>query len=118
MQAVQTLSRLNRMIPGKDNPFVLDFVNDPEDIYKAFKPYYDATSLQEASDPAQLERLKTELDLMQVYYWSEVEAFAHIFYRSPEQQKPSDHAQMQKQLEPAVDRFNANGGFRLASLSP
>ena len=43
VQAVQTLSRLNRMIPGKDAPFVLDFVNDAEDIYRAFKPYYDTT---------------------------------------------------------------------------
>ncbi|MEM7519299.1 MAG: type I restriction endonuclease subunit R, partial [Planctomycetota bacterium] len=37
VQAVQTLSRLNRMIPGKEEPFVLDFVNDSEDIYRAFK---------------------------------------------------------------------------------
>ncbi len=107
VQAVQTLSRLNRMIPGKDNPFVLDFVNDPEDIYKAFKPYYDATSLQESSDPAKLEQLKHELDEAQVYHWAEVEAFAQVFYRAPEQQKPADHAQMQKQLQPAVDRFKA-----------
>jgi len=56
VQAVQTLSRINRQIPGKENPFVLDFVNKPEDIYAAFKPYYDATSLQEESDPTKLER--------------------------------------------------------------
>src|SRR5207244_860762 len=55
VQAVQTLSRLNRKIPGKENPFILDFVNEAENIYKAFKPYYDATSLQEGSDPQQLE---------------------------------------------------------------
>ena len=41
VQAVQTLSRLNRMTSGKEDPFVLDFVNEVEDIYKAFKPYYD-----------------------------------------------------------------------------
>ena len=104
---VQTLSRLNRMIPGKPDPFVLDFVNSPVDIYLAFKPYYDATSLQEVTDPASLERLKHELDQMQVYFWSEVEAFARIFYRPPEKQNPSDHAQMQKHLQPAVDRFKA-----------
>ena len=44
VQAVQTLSRLNRMVPGKETPFVLDFVNEADDIYRAFKPYYDATS--------------------------------------------------------------------------
>jgi type I restriction enzyme, R subunit len=107
VQAVQTLSRLNRMIPGKDAPFVLDFINNTEDIYRAFKPYYDTTSLQEASDPAQLETLKHELDQTQLYYWSEVEAFAQVFYKPPERQSPADHAQMQRHLQPAVDRFKA-----------
>lgn len=107
VQAVQTLSRLNRMMPGKEAPFVLDFVNDAENIYGAFKPYYDATSLQENSDPTQLEQLKHELDAFQVYYWNEVEAFARIFYRIPEKQNPSDHAHLQRHLQPAVDRFKA-----------
>ena len=94
VQAVQTLSRLNRKIPGKDEPFVLDFVNQPEDIYRAFKPYYDTTSCQEASDPSKLETLKHELDQTQVYFWSEVEAFAQIFYarRTPECRRPCPHA--------------------------
>lgn len=107
VQAVQTLSRLNRMIPGKDAPFILDFVNDTETIYRAFKPYYDKTGLQAASDPSKLEALKHDLDHTQVYYWSEVEAFAHIFYKPPERQNPADHAQMQRHLQPAVDRYNA-----------
>jgi type I restriction enzyme, R subunit len=107
VQAVQTLSRLNRKIPGKDEPFVLDFVNPPEDVYRAFKPYYDATSLQEESNPSKLETLKHELDQAQVYHWSEVEAFARIFYRSPDRQNACDHAHMQRHLQPAVDRFKA-----------
>jgi type I restriction enzyme R subunit len=107
VQAVQTLSRLNRKIPGKDEPFVLDFVNPPDDIYRAFKPYYDATSLQETSDITKLEALKHELNQAQVYHWSEVEAFAKVFYKSPANQKASDHAAMQQQLQPAVDRFKA-----------
>ncbi len=107
VQAVQALSRLNRMLPGKETPFVLDFVNKAEDIYKAFKPYYDATSLQEDSDPSQLNRLKHELDLTQVYHWSEVEAFARIFYRPPAKQTPADHAHMHAHVQPAVDRFKA-----------
>ena len=107
VQAVQTLSRLNRKIPGKESPFVLDFVNEVEDIYKAFKPYYDATSLQEGSDPQQLEKLKHELDAAQVYFWSEVEAFARIFYKPVSRQNAQDHAGMQLHLQPAVDRFKA-----------
>lgn len=107
VQAVQTLSRLNRMIPGKETPFVLDFVNEAEDIYRAFKPYYDATSLQENSDPQKLEKLKYELDGAQVYFWSEVDAFAHILYKPVSLQTPKDHAEMNLHLQPAVDRFKA-----------
>jgi type I restriction enzyme, R subunit len=107
VQAVQTLSRLNRMIPGKDAPFVLDFVNDAVNIYRAFKPYYDKTGIQEASDPLMLEALKHELDQAQVYHWSEVEAFARIFYKPLEQQSAADHAHMQRHLQPAVDRFTS-----------
>jgi len=107
VQAVQTLSRLNRMIPGKDTPFVLDFVNDAENIFRAFKPYYDKTQLAAASDPTKLEMLKHALDHMQVYHWSEVEAFAQIFYKPVPRQTPADHAHMQRYLQPAVDRFQA-----------
>lgn len=107
VQAVQTLSRLNRMIPGKDAPFVLDFVNDAENIFRAFKPYYDRTELREASDPAQLEGLKHELDQAQVYHWGEVQTFAQVFYKPVERQAAADHAQMQRYLQPAVDRFKA-----------
>ena len=107
VQAVQTLSRLNRKIPGKDAPFVLDFVNEADTILLAFKPYYDATSLQETSDPTALETLKHELDLTQIYHWSEVEAFARIFYKPLAKQTPSDHAHMERHLQPAVDRFKA-----------
>ena len=105
VQAVQTLSRLNRKIPGKESPFVLDFVNEAEDIYRAFKPYYDATSLQDNSDPHRLEEVKHELDAVQVYFWSEVEAFARVFYQPVARQTVQDHARMQLHLQPAVDRF-------------
>jgi type I restriction enzyme, R subunit len=105
VQAVQTLSRLNRMVPGKDAPFVLDFVNEAEDIQRAFKPYYDATALEESSDPSKLELLKHELDQYQVYHWTDVQAFARVFYKPPERQSPADHAEMQRWVQPAVDRF-------------
>jgi type I restriction enzyme R subunit len=91
---VQTLSRLNRMIPGKDVPFVLDFVNEAENIFRAFKPYYDKTELAGASEPAHLEALKHELDQAQVYHWSEVKAFAQVFYKPAERQGPANHAHM------------------------
>ena len=106
VQAVQTLSRLNRIAPGKAPPFVLDFVNDPENIRDAFAPYYDRTELLETSDPYRLEELKHELDSTQVYHHAEVEAFAQVFYLPPAKQRPGDHARMEAQLQPARDRFS------------
>src|SRR5258708_2520115 len=107
VQAVQTLSRLNRTIPAKHAPFFLYFVYDSEDIFRAFKPYYDKTGLQQASDPSSLERLKHELGQEQIYHHNEIEAFAQIFYKPKEKQSPADHAQMHKHLQPAVERVNA-----------
>jgi type I restriction enzyme R subunit len=49
--AVQTLSRLNRVIPGKENTYVIDFVNDPAEILAAFQTYYEDAVLQTESDP-------------------------------------------------------------------
>lgn len=105
VQAVQTLSRLNRTHPGKEAPFVLDFVNDPDEIYRGFKPYYDTTDLQQKTDPAHLETLKFELDEMQVYHWPEVEAFATVFYKPQNRHRIKDHARLEKQIQPAVERF-------------
>ena len=107
VQAVQTLSRLNRNAPGKKHPFVLDFVNKSEDIYDSFKPYYDTTVLQDSSDPGQLEVLKHELDNYQIYHWSEVEAFSKIYYKPIEKQNSSDHARLEKHVAPAVDRYKS-----------
>ena len=63
--------------------------------------------MQEGSDPQQLEKLKHELDAAQVYFWSEVEAFARVFYKPVARQSAQDHAGMQLHLQPAVDRFKA-----------
>ncbi|MYA01855.1 MAG: type I restriction endonuclease subunit R [Chloroflexi bacterium] len=105
VQAVQTLARLNRTAAGKQPPFVLDFVNDPEGIRSAFKPFFDQTQLLEESDPYRLEELKHELDQMQVYHWSEVEAFAQVFFGAGPGGVKSVHAQLVSLLQPTVERF-------------
>lgn len=105
VQAVQTLSRLNRCFPGKEDPFVLDFVNKPEDIYTAFKPFYDKTELEKLTDPMHLESLKTELDKFRVYSASELDGFASIFYKPKEKQKPSDHAKMESFVLAAKEKY-------------
>lgn len=107
VQAVQTLSRLNRCYPGKELPFVLDFVNKPEDIFTAFKPYFDATEIESETDPYLLETLKHELDEMQVYYDDEVNSFAEVFYKPLDKQEPVDHAEMERFVQPAKDRYKS-----------
>lgn len=107
VQAVQTLSRLNRVAPGKAPPFVLDFVNHPDDIRKAFVPYYDQTQLGGVSDPYQLNKLKYELDETRIYRQNEVDAFSKVYYLPPERRTPNDHSLITASLQPAVDRFNS-----------
>jgi type I restriction enzyme, R subunit len=76
VNAVQTLSRLNRSHPQKQETFVLDFANETDDIEKAFKPYFESTILGEATDPNKLYNLKDALDAFQVYDREQVEAFS------------------------------------------
>ncbi|MBP9758704.1 type I restriction endonuclease subunit R [Candidatus Dojkabacteria bacterium] len=71
--AVQTLSRLNRVMPPKKtDTFVLDFVNIHEDIQKSFEPYYKSTILSEGTDPNKLFDLKDAIKAFQIYTDEEV----------------------------------------------
>ncbi len=67
IKAVQTLSRLNRAHPKKHDAFVLDFLNDSDDIQRSFDPYYRTTILSRETDPNKLHDLKADLDAYQVY---------------------------------------------------
>jgi len=62
IQAVQTLSRLNRCYPGKDTTYVLDFVNDTQEVLDAFKTYYDTAELADVTDPNIVFNLRAKLD--------------------------------------------------------
>lgn len=62
IQAVQTLSRLNRAYPGKDTTYVIDFVNSSEEILTAFRTYYDTAELENVSDPNIIFDLRATLD--------------------------------------------------------
>ena len=78
IQAVQTLSRLNRAYPGKDTTYVVDFVNEPEDILEAFKQYYSVAELTGVSDPTVILDLKNKLDASGFYDQFEVERVAEV----------------------------------------
>lgn len=105
VKAVQTLSRLNRTYPGKDDTFVLDFANDREIILEAFQQYFEETYLTEPEDPNRLYLLKSEMDAVQVYHQSEVDSFSRVFYQPTHTVK--DQGRLNAFLDPAVDRFDA-----------
>jgi type I restriction enzyme R subunit len=77
VNAVQTLSRLNRTTSGKDDTFVLDFANDADEIKKSFDPFYQTTILGEATDPNKLFDLQNALDEFQVYSQEQVKEFSY-----------------------------------------
>ncbi len=80
LQAVQTLSRLNRTMRGKTNPFVLDFVNDPNDIQESFQPYYQGTILTEGTEPNHIYTLQQNIEEHNLYNDHIIEEFIITFY--------------------------------------
>lgn len=104
VKAVQTLSRLNRTMPGKEDTFILDFANDRETIIKSFQPYYELTTMNETTDPNHLYDLKNITDKANVYYQSEVDAFAQVFYK-PGQTSFKDQGKLYACIDPAIDRY-------------
>ncbi len=106
VKAVQTLSRLNRTARGKQDTFVLDFVNSAEDIKESFDPYYEETVLENETNPNVVYDLKNTLDDYQVYQQIEINRFADIFYSGKNQNK-GDLGKLQAQITPAVQRFDA-----------
>jgi type I restriction enzyme R subunit len=100
VNAVQTLSRLNRIHPEKAETIVLDFANEADDIQKAFEPYYEKTLLSEGTDPNLLYALERQLADFHVYDQSEVEAFARAYF-SPK----ATQDQLYAILAPCKDRF-------------
>ena len=101
IQAVQTLSRLNRAHPGKDTTYVLDFVNEAADVLAAFKTYYATAELADVTDPNLVFNLRAKLDAAGHYDNFEVERVVAVEL-SPDA-KQSD---LVKAVEPVVSRLH------------
>lgn len=104
VEAVQTLSRLNRTTANKDQVFVLDFANETQEIQSAFQPYYQATILSEATDPNKLYDLKRLLEEFHLFTSSDVENFARTYFPTRKNPKPNQ-AKLHPILNPIVDSY-------------
>jgi len=100
IQAVQTLSRLNRAHPGKDTTYILDFVNEPAEVLKAFKTYYETAELEATTDPHAVYDLRAKLDATGYYDDLEVDRVAKVDLDPNGTQKQLDAA-----IAPVADRL-------------
>ncbi|TCI75896.1 type I restriction endonuclease subunit R [Exiguobacterium sp. SH0S1] len=105
IKAVQTLSRLNRTCPGKDDTFVLDFVNDPEDIQASFQPYYESTSLSEVTDPNILYDMQAEIEQYQLFTAEEVQRVNELEVTGGANKSAKAQIELNAILDKGVDRF-------------
>ena len=100
IQAVQTLSRLNRCHPGKEETFILDFVNDPDQVLAAFKTYYTTAQLSDVTDPQIILKLRSKLD--GTGYYDEYEIDRVVAIEIDPKAKPS---QLASAIKPVADRL-------------
>jgi type I restriction enzyme R subunit len=100
IQAVQTLSRLNRAHPGKDTTYVLDFVNSSEEVLAAFRTYYETAELEAVTDPNTIFDLRAKLDASGHYDDFEVDRVALV-----ELDPKAKQGDLISAIEPVADRL-------------
>ncbi len=100
IQAVQTLSRLNRAYPGKDTTYILDFVNAADEVLEAFKTYYETATLAGVTDPNLVYDLRAKLDASGHYDDNEVERVVAV-----EMKENAAQYELNAALEPVADRL-------------
>ena len=105
VQAVQTLSRLNRTAKGKEDTFVLDFVNDHEAIYDAFKPYYQRTALGDIPSDEKLASLGNTLDEWKIYTQSDIDEFANIWFSGRTTPTNNEHKRLNAIIDKAIEKY-------------
>ncbi len=101
VECIQTLSRLNRTYQGKDKTFVLDFVNDPEEVLAEFKVYFQTAELAGVSDPNLVFEIMDKLNAVGIYQWIEVENFVEAYNN-----KRTKQDKLANICKPAVERFS------------
>lgn len=100
IQAVQTLSRLNRAHPGKDTTYILDFVNSSEEVLQAFQTYHETAELEAATDPNLIFDIRAKLDAAGHYDDFEVERVVRV-----ELDPNAKQSELIAAIEPVADRL-------------
>lgn len=109
VEIVQTLSRLNRTFPGKDQTFVIDFVNEPEAIGKAFARYDAGAMLEEVQDLNVIYDMKTALDREGIYEDAHLLAFREARFQTARKiaaARDPEHKAMFAATQIPTDAFN------------
>ena len=106
VKTVQTLSRLNRTCPGKNDTFVLDFANEKEDVQADFQVFYHQTFLEEEVNTDLLYKVQRELRAYRIYDDADIEAFCDVYYANGAQ-GANAQGLLASKLLPAVERYNA-----------
>lgn len=105
VKAVQTLSRLNRTMPGKKDTFILDFVNDVEDIEAAFQPFYEQTNLREEINVNLIYDTQSKLRKFNVYNQGDIERVMKLVKQAQKQQNERLLGRISSMFKPIMDRY-------------
>lgn len=105
VKCVQTLSRLNRICPGKNDTFILDFVNTAEDIQEAFQPFYQETSLSQEVNVDLIYQNQKELREYRIYDDANIKTFSDIYFSSTKQDSKT-FGKITSALKPVSDNYN------------
>lgn len=104
VKAVQTLSRLNRVCPGKTDTFILDFANTTEEIRNAFEPFYTETFLSESISTDMIFEVQSKIAQMNVYNERNVEEFVEFYYKEGKQ-TDKDMGIIASMLTPVIEKY-------------
>ena len=106
VKAVQTLSRLNRTHPDKQDTFILDFVNSKEDILKAFQPFYQETLLAQEINTDLIYKTQKMLREFKIYDDSDIENVNKIYFDEDKRKANKIQAAITNALLPIQRKYN------------
>lgn len=107
VKAVQTLSRLNRTHPDKQDTFIIDFVNTKEDILKAFQPFYQETSLSQEINTDLIYRTQKLLRAFKIYDDADIEKVNEIYFDEDKRKANKIQAAITNALLPIQQKYSA-----------